>query len=219
MLGILLYPISRLVYPSLMPIFLSNTVTAPPKTPFWRSRPRVASVDLDQYGRHGIGLLLLCCLSAFGCGQPESPIVPLLTTCNVPADSLELPIGIGKDVFQGVNDINEALIVGGYQGGHHLWGAVRLPNTTSPIAVKRLHMFVCLRDEPVANALYDSVLGLQIRDQDIYGVPIVFTAPTDVWTLGETDVSLVMAVDTHNGLYGGKGAVTLSCCGHVADGD
>lgn len=173
---------------------------------------------LNQHKLYAI-LIYFLALCGLGCGTNEAPITPLLTGCEEPPMASRLPIGIGKDLFEGLDSIDEALIVGGYQGGHHLWGAIRLPNATRPRDVQRLHMMVCAEGEPLAQALYDSVLGLQKNDQDVFGVPIVFSATVDVGTLGETRVSLWMAAETDDRVYAGQGDVTLRCCGHVADGD
>ena len=130
-----------------------------------------------------------------------------------------LPIGIGKEAFERLDTIDTALIVGGYQGGHHLWGAIRMPEMTRLNSVQRLHMMVCINEQPVAQALYDSILGLPNDDHDVFGIPIVFGLGVDVWTLDATRVSLVMAAEADERLYVGQGAVELRCCGHVADGD
>lgn len=179
-----------------------------------------------QDAMHGYLRTIIYCASMWtlalgfaGCGQTEPPIVPLLTECERPQQSISLPIGIGKDAFEEYVSVAGALIVGGYQGGHHLWGALRMPSPENMRAIRRVHMMVCLDDEPVAEALYDTIDGLLMEGRDIFGVPIVFNGDTNVWTLDGTTVNLLVGVETAEDLYSNEGMVTVRCCGHVADGD
>lgn len=153
----------------------------------------------------------------FGCNDANQA-KPLLDGCLTVSNATSLPIGIGKDAFSPLTAVENALIVGGYQGGHHLWGAVQLPGVDVS-DVERLHMVVCIDGEVIAEALYGMIDGLPSGHDSVFGMPIVFMPHVEVWTLEGRPVTLVAAMESGPTIYGASGETRLRCCGHVADGD
>lgn len=153
----------------------------------------------------------------FSCND-EVQMQPLLDGCLPDSNAASLPIGVGKDAFSPLNSVENTLIVGGYQGGYHLWGALQLPNRDVS-HIQRLHMVACIDDAVVAEALYGKPDGLPHGGETVFGVPIVFMPHVEVWTLGGQRVTIVAAVQSGATIYGASGITHLRCCGHVADGD
>ena len=162
---------------------------------------------------------LFVCFSIAGCEGTGSPPVSLLTECTPSTASTQISLGIGKDGYEAMESIDHALIVGGYQGGHHLWGALRFEDTTALDGVGRLHLIVCENEQIIAQALYASVNALLRSESVLYGIPIVFVAGVDVTRLNQTNVAVLVGVETSSGTLFADSAAELKCCGHVADGD
>ena len=168
--------------------------------------------------KHRVWALLIL-LSIAGCDGPAPATVPLLTECEPTTVSNQISLGIGKDGFEAMESIDHALIVGGYQGGHHLWGAVRFDETTVLDQVKRLHLIVCEDDQIIAQALYASVDAVLRTQSELYGIPIVFASGVDVASLDGRGVSVLVGLETDTAPLFTHGTTDLKCCGHVADGD
>ena len=164
------------------------------------------------------GLFCLLCALAWGCDEGV-PTVPLLTECAIPNTTRAAALGIGKDDFAAIDQIEDALIVGGYQGGHHLWAALRLPNEVRLEDLSRLHILACDGTDVAAEALYASAQSVGQSGQDLFGVPVVFGPNRAVYTLEGERLQLYAAVEDGETVYVAEGSVTLRCCGHVADGD
>ena len=162
-------------------------------------------------------LLLVCTLS--GCEDSAPPAHPILTNCMLPMLTPDLSLGFGKDSFEPTETLEQALIVGGYQGGHHLWGALKLSENLDTDSSGRLHMIICFGDAIIAEALYGSVDGLLSADSALYGIPIVFGPHVDVLSLEGLTVQVVAGIETTQGVAYAGADVALTCCGHVADGD
>lgn len=180
-------------------------------------RHSVESSALHLVKRHMVAFLF--CFSIAGCEGTSSAPVPLLTACTPSTASNQLSLGIGKDQFDAMEFIDHALIVGGYQGGHHLWGAVRFEDNTVLEGVGRLHMMVCDNEQIIAQALYGSVNALLRSESDLYGIPIVFRSGVDVERLDQTNITVLVGVETSRAIFFADSTVELKCCGHVADGD
>lgn len=164
-------------------------------------------------------LTFVLLLALAGCGTPATPPEPLLTNCILPTISTGVALGIGRDGFVATEALGQALIVGGYQGGHHLWGALRFQGLASIDATRRLHIIACKDDEIIAEALYSSIGSLLKSQTDLYGIPVVFGPTIDVATLDTQSVSLIAGVETANQVTFSSVELSLKCCGHVADGD
>jgi hypothetical protein len=182
-------------------------------------RFKLRSTPTGVVNRYSITLLVvLFALNQSGCDAPSQPAQRLLTTCADRTTSDQLAVGIGRDGFTATDELDRALIVGGYQGGHHLWGALRL-NANTAGDVDQLHLIACQDETIIAEALYGSVDSILTESDDFYGIPVVFGPGVDVSTLEGMPVTIIAAVNGDQGISYATATIDLECCGHVADGD
>ena len=177
------------------------------------SRPR-------PFQFHPMTKLLLCLTlgGVLSCDD-TTPTTPLLNGCSLTSDAQTARLGIGKDGFEPLETVDTALIVGGYQGGHHLWAALRLPDGVDVSELGRLHILACDGQNTIAKALYASAQSVSQQNQDLFAIPVVFGPNQTVNDLDDQRLSLFAAVEHSEHTYVASGEVVLRCCGHVADGD
>ena len=168
--------------------------------------------------KFGVRFLVAFFIFIQGCDE-TNPVTPLMTDCSLPMNHRSLAIGLGKDHFASIETIENALIVGGYQGGHHLWGAFQLPDDVSLESVSRLQALACIDGTIAAAALYQQVASLPHAEGNVFGIPVVFDYTFDVAMLDGVRTQLLIAVETDGAIYADQDSAPLRCCGHVADGD
>ena len=158
-------------------------------------------------------MVLMSCL---GCGE-TSGTVETLTSCNgaISPESTIEP-GIGGVRFQSISDGDEVWMIGGFQGGHHLWGAIRLGRAQTT-EISALHFLVCQNELPIAEQRYRDMRGLPQTPHELFGVPIVFTGSPTVTALDGTEATLRYAVKVNDIIQEAQVRVSLNCCGHVTE--
>ena len=162
--------------------------------------------------------MLLALMSLLGCGDTSGSAEDL-TSCNAfTATESKIKPGMGGSSFQPIADGDDALIVGGFQGGHHLWGAIRL-GMAQTTDITALHFLVCQNNLPIAEQRYRDITGLPQTARSLFGVPIVFTGIPPVNELDEMEATVHYAVEVNGLVKEVQVQVTLSCCGHVINGD
>jgi hypothetical protein len=175
------------------------------------------TIDVGRANHKHAFLAVLMLLGTLAGCQDE--ISPLLSNCTAPTVSSGISLGTGKDEFEPTNSIEQALIVGGYQGGYHLWGAIKVPDRVAIDSISRLHIQLCADDVLIAEALYGSVDSIHRSDSALYGIPVVFATGVDVQSLAGSTVTMVAGIETEGTPSFATTDVELECCGHVADGD
>ena len=115
-----------------------------------------------------------------------------------------------------VEDIN---IVQGYQGGFHLWGALRFASREQIDRTNAIQLVACLDGKIIADSSYESIAYLPRKELALYGLAIIFLPSIDVTQLGGRQINLIAAVQTDNNLHFSTASTSTRCCGHVADGD
>ena len=161
---------------------------------------------------------LLALMSLLGCGD-SSGSAEELTSCTVSTGTeSNIKPGIGGSSFQPISDGDDALMVGGFQGGHHLWGAIQL-GMAQTTDITALHFLVCQNNLPIAEQRYRDITGLPQTARALFGVPIVFTGIPPVNELDEMEATVHYAVEVHGVVQEVQVQVNLRCCGHVINGD
>lgn len=177
---------------------------------------------LTEYSRRLLSIMrsrvrLLVLMSFFGCGE-TSGTVEALTSCNRPiSPESNIEPGIGGVRFRSISDGDEVRMIGGFQGGHHLWGAIRL-EMAQTTEISALHFLVCQNDLPIAEQRYQDLRGLPQTPHELFGVPIVFTGIPTVTALDGTEAALRYAVKVNDVIQEAQVRVSLKCCGHVTEG-
>ncbi|MGB0648290.1 MAG: hypothetical protein ACPGQS_13990, partial [Bradymonadia bacterium] len=82
------------------------------------------------YRRVLIVLTLFISVTVNACGTDnsrgkETTALEFITTCEAPAPSADVVLGVGNTDFVTIDSVPDVNIVQGYQGGFHIWGALR----------------------------------------------------------------------------------------------
>ena len=163
-----------------------------------------------------VGLFML--ISCLGCGDASGTTEDLTSCGDSTVTENAIEPGIGGTRFQPISDGDEVLMVGGFQGGHHLWGAIRLV-TGQTTDISAIHFLVCQNDLPIAEQRYRDITGLPQADRELFGVPIVFTGIPPVTALDNMEATVHYAVEVNDTVQKAQARVNLACCGHVINGD
>lgn len=171
-------------------------------------------------------MFLSLCLSVSvnGCGidsgsNDEVAALEFITSCEVSTQSNDVILGIGNKDFVTIDSVEDVNIVQGYQGGFHLWGALRFASREQIDRTNAIQLVACLDGKIIADSSYESIAYLPRKELALYGLAIIFLPSIDVTQLGGRQINLIAAVQTDNNLHFSTASTSTRCCGHVADGD
>lgn len=188
-------------------------------------KPVTSRVKLNRIQHHCRALALfvmITTMSACGFGDDSHESyesLGFITTCEAITPSTDVILGIGSRGFETVDAVSEAKIVQGFQGGHHLWGALRFSSVERFENAQAIQLVACLDGELIADSSYRSIDYLPGQGVDLYGLAIIFLPSVNVTQIDGRQLALTAAVQIDGDIHFSTASTTAKCCGHVADGD